>query len=190
MVTGGGGGRETARVSDDTSNAYTFIPSGIVSTTTSTSERTDLQQELYNYGNDIGSSIESFEQQHSNMVQILKNQAEDRSDTEKAEAVVRLANAFRDLGNTLSGIENVPSQMAGIHTSLAESYVAIGKNLALVPKAQRDSDFIRAIETYNASADTFTKNYIALASLFGAYGVAFSSSDAGRVFTFTPMGSF
>ncbi|MDO8514474.1 MAG: hypothetical protein Q7S50_02940 [bacterium] len=178
----------TAPASGDIPSAYAFIPSGLVSTTTSTSARTDLQQELYSYGNDIGSSIESFEQQHSNMMQILKGQVEDRTDQGKAEAVVNLAHSFQNLGNNLAGMDNVPLKVAGTHKALTQSYIEIGTNLALVPKAERDSDFIHAIEKYNASADTFTKNYIALASLFGAYGVAFSSSDAGSVFTFTPMG--
>ena len=176
--------------SGSTLGAYSYIPRGLISTTTVRSTRTPLQQELYDYGNDIGSTIESFEQQHSNMVQILKVQAEDRANPEKASAVVNLGHEFEELGKVLAAMEAVPSAMASTHKALAQSYIEIGKNLALVPGAERDSDFIQAIQTYNASADTFVKNYIQLVSLFGAYGVAFTSSDSGRVFTFSPTGSF
>lgn len=171
-----------------TLDAYAFIPRGLISTTTFSSKRSDVQQALYDYGNDIGSSIESFEQQHKNSVQILKEQAEDRADAGKAFAVVSLGTAFQNLGKNLAATEVVPSAMTSAHAALAKSYIELGGNLALIPEAERDSDFIQAIQTYNASADAFTKSYIRLVSLFGAYGVTFTSADSGRVFTFSPTG--
>ena len=169
-------------------SAYAYIPRGLISTTTPRSTRSALQQELYEYGNDIGSTIESFEQQHSNMVQILKVQVEDRANPEKASAVVNLGHEFEELGKLLAAMETVPPAMTSTHKALAQSYIELGKNLALVPGAERDSDFIKAIQTYNASADMFVKNYIQLVSLFGAHGVTFTSSDSGKVFTFSPTG--
>ena len=169
-------------------SAYAFIPRGLISTTTVRSTRTPLQQDLYNYGNDIGSTIESFEQQHSNTVQILKVQVEDRASLEKAAAVVKIGRDLEELGKMLSAMEPVPSAMASSHNALAQSYIEIGTNLALVPGAERDSDFIGAIQTYNASADTFVKNYVQLVSLFGAHGVTFAAIDAGRVFMFSANG--
>lgn len=169
-------------------SAYAFIPRGLISTSTPRSTRTALQQQLYDYGNDIGSTIESFEQQHSNTPQILKEQVEDRSNPGKAAAVVRIGHDLEEMGNNLAAMETVPSAVASAHEALAKSYIEIGKKLALIPGAERDSDFIAAIQAYNASADTFAKNYIQLVSLFGAHGVAFTSADAGKVFTFSPTG--
>ena len=166
-------------------DAYAYIPRGIISTTT-LHTRTDLQQKLYDYGNDVGSSIESFEQQHSNMVQILKEQAEDRTDPNKAAAVMALGRAFQTLGNGLLSADNVPPTALSAHQALAQSYIELGKNLALIPSAERDSDFIAAIQTYNASADAFTRSYIQLVSLFGTYGVTFASTESGKVFAFAP----
>jgi hypothetical protein len=85
-------------------------------------------------------------------------------------------------------METVPPAITSAHNKLAQSYIEIGKNLSLIPGAERDSDFIAAIQVYNASADTFTRNYIQIASLFGAHGVTFTSGDSGRVFTFSPSG--
>ncbi len=179
------GGMQSASTSID---AYAYLPSGLISTTTPDTGRTSLQQTLYDYGNEIGSSIESFEQQHLDTVQILKGQVEDRSNPDKAQAVVNIGRAFQILGNGLAAMDTVPPAMSSAHKALAQSYIEIGKNLSLIPSAERDSDFIKAIQTYNASADTFTKNYIQIVSLFGAYGVTFTSVDAGRVFTFSPTG--
>jgi len=169
-------------------NAYSYVPRGLFSTTTSRASRSALQQELYDYGNDIGSTIESFEQQHSNTVQVLKVQVEDRANPEKAAAVVRIGHDFEELGKILTAMDPVPSAIASAHQALAQSYIAMGKKLALVPGAERDADFIKAIEAYNASADTFVQNYIRLVSFFGVYGVVFTSLDGGKVFTFNPSG--
>ena len=179
---------DTGLSSSSSMDAYAYIPRGLISTTSPSGARTETQQLLYEYGNEIGSSIESFEQEHSNTPQILKEQVEDRTNPDKAAAVVNLGRALEAMGANLSGMDRVPGAMAAAHKALAESYREIGKNLALIPKAQRDQDFIQAIETYNASADTFTKRYIQIVSLFGAYGVTFTSSDPGRVFTFSPSG--
>ena len=190
LITKGAPPKATSSASTDDTflSAYAFIPRGLLSTTSPASTRSDTQQKLYDYGNDIGSSIESFEQQHSNTPQLLKEQVEDRSDPGKAAAVVNIGRALQDIGNSLLAMEEVPPIMASAHKALAQSYVEIGKNLALVPGATGDSAFIQAIQTYNASADTFTKNYVQIATLFSAHGVVFSSTDAGSVFTFTPSG--
>ena len=178
------------QVGDTTSatSAYSFLPSGLVSTATPEKSRSDIEQKLYDYGNEVGSYIQSFEEQNAGMTQALKNQVEDRNEPAKAAAVVAVANALRGVGESLTGMDSVPSQMTSPHSRLAKSYIEIGNKLAEVPKAQGDSDFIKAIEAYNAAADVFVKNYVAVAELFGAYGIAFTMSDAGAVFTFTPTG--
>jgi hypothetical protein len=167
-------------------SAYAFIPGGLISTTTAHSTRTKTQQDLYDYGNELGSYIQSFEQQNPNEAQVLTDQVQDRSDAGKAAAVEALGQALENVGNEISNMDTVPPQMASAHAALAKSYVEIGTKLALVPQAQRDSDFVSAIETYDTAADTFTKNYVAVANLFGAYGVTFAPDDPGSVFTFTP----
>lgn len=178
-----GGTQDTSATASGT---YSYIPRGLISTSTPHATRSALQQELYDYGNDIGSTIESFEQQHSNTVQILKGQVEDRADPEKAAAVVKVGHDFEELGKLLLEMDPVPSAARSAHEALAESYVALGKKLALVPGAERDADYIKAIEAYNASADVFVQNYIRLVALFGAYSVTFTSVDGGKVFTFSP----
>ena len=180
--------KATADTGGGTQSAYTFVPRGLISTTTSRAARSALQQQLYDYGNDIGSTIESFEQQHSNTVQVLKVQVEERANPEKAAAVVKIGRDFEELGKLLLQMDSVPPAVATAHGALAQSYIELGKKLALVPGAERDADYIKAIEAYNASADVFVQNYARLVSLFGAYSVTFTSIDGGKVFTFNPTG--
>ena len=89
-------------------DAYAFIPRGLISTTTPSKKLTATQQALYDYGNDIGSTIESFEQQHRNSPQVLKEQAEDRAD-----AGVALRGLRRDvwLGRQRKSLHIQPEQL-------------------------------------------------------------------------------
>ena len=167
------------------SSAYAYVPSGLISTTSEKVTRTPLQQSLYDYGNSIGSFIQSYEEQHANSAQILTDQVQDRNDPQKIAAVEELGKSLTNLGGELLTIDDVPSQMSAAHMALAQSYQEIGQKLQLVPQAQSDQQFVAAIEAYDSAADTFTKNYVAVADLFASYGVVFSQSDPGSVFTFT-----
>lgn len=170
------------------SSAYSFLPGGLISTSTPAKSRTTLQQALYEYGNTAGSYIQSFETEHSNESQVVVDQAQDRTDSTKAAAVEALGAALTGLGQSLSQIDTIPDQATKANQALAASYEDIGAKLALVPQAQSDSGFISAVQTYDAAANTFITNYVALANLFGAYGVTFAPDDPGSVFTFSPTG--
>ena len=165
-------------------NAYAFIPQGLISTSTFERKRTAAQQALYDWGNEAGSYIQSFEESHPNEAQILKNHIEDRGNPDAVQAVIGIADSLQSLGRNLASMDNVPRSAESAHTALAKSYQTIGKNLALVARAKSDADLIAAIQTYNASADTFAKNYIALVLVFGSYSVSFAPDEAGSVFMF------
>jgi hypothetical protein len=172
------------------SNAYAFIPSGFVSVASASKPKTPQQQALYDYGNEVGSLIQSFEQENPNASQVLWDQAQDRTDAGKAAALTRLAQGLSALGDSIAAIEIVPAPVQTAHEALAQSYRALGTKLALVPQAQGDAAFIAAVNAYNAAAQTFVTNYVSMANLFVMQGVSFSQTDAGSLFSFTPTGSF
>lgn len=171
------------------SGSYTFIPTGLISTSTFGKVRTTRQQSLYEYGNSIGAEIQSYESAHRDTTQILKNQVEDRTNAQKNEAVRDIGASLVVLGEKIAGIEVVPTDVAGMHRAIAASYKEMGSLLANIPSAERDEAYVKAITEYNASADTFSANFVALATLFSVSGVTFDSSDSGNVFTFVGNGS-
>lgn len=173
-----------AQQTTDGSDAYSFIPTGFISTETPT-KRTKTQQAIYDYGNSVGSLVQAFEQQHPAMQQQLTDQLQDRTDPTKAAAVARIGSDLAALGDALLAIDAVPTQMASAHEALASSYKEIGAKLSTVPHTQGDSAFLDAVNAYDAAADTFVHNYVSLAQLFVANGVSFTSADPGNVFTFT-----
>lgn len=193
-ISGGGQGSATAIAPEQAlfQNLYTFIPRGLIAIE-SPPVRTELQEELYAYGNRFGSEVRGFEDSHMNGIQILKDQAEDRASVEKADAAIRYANDLARLGKDLEELAGVPARAALFHKKLAASYVETGTKLALIPKTKTDAEFLAAIETYNRSMDTFTNNYVALVQFFIAQGVSFSPNDPGSIFSFTAptsLGSF
>ncbi|MEK7601106.1 MAG: hypothetical protein AAB480_01050 [Patescibacteria group bacterium] len=169
----------------DLSLAYSFIPSGLVATTTPGPKRSALQESLYQYGNDVGSYISTYEAAGANTGQVLTDQLNDRQNPQKAQAVRDIGTALQAAGKTLQGIEAVPSIVSSAHTALAESYIEAGIKLSRVPDAQSDQDFITAIQDYNTAAERLGRNYVALANVFSGAGVRFAPQDPGSVFNFS-----
>lgn len=173
---------------DTSLDIYSFIPGGLISTSTPEKMRTPVQEELYQHGNLIGAEIQSFEDGHRNMPQVLKDQFEDPQDPGKIAALEELGNALAEVGYEIGAIENVPEGVRAANTALAKSYREMGAKLVLVPKARTDEERIAAMLAYNATVEAYTKDYVALATLFSAYGVTFASDEAGSVFTFSSGG--
>jgi len=166
-------------------DVYSFIPGGLISTSTSQKTLTPSQQALYAYGNEAGASIQAFENNYRNMTQIMKNQQEDPTDPEKVAAFNGLANAMTQLGLDLEEIASVPPIMAAANMALAKAYQDMGAKFLLVAKAQRSEDRIQAMLTYDAAVEVWVKKYVAVVTLFSASGVSFAPGDPGSVFMFT-----
>lgn len=167
--------------------AYSFIPTGLISTTTPGKNYSPAQQALYAYGNELGSLIQSYEDRHRNDTVVLKNQIEDRSSAVKAAAVQSIGNDLQGLGRSIKGLdeEQVPQVMRTAHAALGDSYIEMGAKLAAIPEAESDQAFIAAINTYNTAADLYTTNFLAVATLLSVNGVRYADSEAGSVFTFS-----
>lgn len=175
----------SSSITDLVKDAYAFIPTGLTSTTTPPQHRTVAQEALYSYGNEVGTTIQSFEETHKNAPQVLKDQSVDRADAQKGAQVAAIGDALIGVGNTIAHMDTVPKPIANYNTSLAQAYVDMGTKLKLVPKAQTDEQFVAAIQVYDAAVDSFAKTFVGLASYFAASGVIFGTDDAGSVFTFT-----
>ena len=171
----------------NTSDAYSYIPSGLI-TVPSPKTRTPTEAALYAYGNTVGTAVQSFESMNGNTTQILKDQAEDRSDPEKKATLQRLGRSYEQLGRDLSDMEHIPDDANGAHIAYATSYQTLGKNLAEIADAPTDAEYLDAITKYNDSADNLTKRFLGLTALFSANNVTFSSSDPGSMFVFTGAG--
>ncbi len=169
--------------------AYSFIPRGLIATSTPAKTLTKQQQALYEYGNEVGSYVQTYEDSHRNAPIQLRDQIEDRQNKEKGDRVRSIAAAMRQTGQSLLTVETLPQGIAAMHTALANAYIDTGTKLANVPDAQSDQQLLAAITAYNAAADGFANAYVSLATLFSTAGVVFSSQDPGSVFTFTSGGS-
>ncbi len=173
---------------DTGADAYSFIPSGLIATTTLLAKRTPLQEKLYSYGNEVGDTIVSFEHGHPDQPTILKNHIEQQDSPEAIAALKKLGGDLAHVGDTLASMELVPTQAAAANTALAEAYRTIGKKLAAVPDAKGNDTLYDAIVSYNAAAEDFAKKYVALALIFQSYGVTFSPGDGGSIFVFPSSG--
>jgi len=187
----GSAGATTSTTQNNSSSAviaqaYEFIPTGLVATSIPAKKPMTADQEtLYGYGNEVGGEIQSFEALHTNEAEVLKDQAEDRTDPTKAAALVSLGQGLASIGTYMQQMQDVPPDVTSQHNALAQSYLDIGAKLQLVAQAQSDADFVQAVENYDTSANTFVRNYAGLAQYFSEQGVVFAPQDPGSVFSFT-----
>lgn len=169
-------------------NAYAMVPEGLISTTTPQTHRTAEQQALYDYGNEIGTIIMTYEHNHGNQAAVLTDSLQDRYNPDKIKAVEDVAHDLSSVGDQLLEVTDVPPEMSTLHDALAKSYQTMGQKLLIVPHSPKDDDLLAAINVYNASADVFITKFVAMANAFKAYNVTFSPDDQGSVFTFSPVG--
>lgn len=189
MLTDSGAPSASIQTSADTGIAYAFIPSGLVSSSLSSVELSEEERRLFNYGNDIGSYIQTYEDSHRGAPVTLRDQAEDRQNAAKADAVKAVAAAISRVGENILGMEEVPESVRSLHESLGESYVRAGERLAAVPDARGDEAFIAAVEAYNEAADSLAGHFVGISSLFSLSGIRFASQDPGSIFMFSGGGA-
>jgi hypothetical protein len=168
-------------------DAYAFVPSGLISTSTTGKKLSATQQVLYDYGNTIGSIIETYEVTHGNATRVLQAQFDDRRNPVRAAAVVALGRDLSGIGLAIEQVdpEEVPQSILAAHEALAKSYKELGANMQKIPDQQYDSDLLKALDTYNASVNNNIKRYLTVINVFGAYGVTFAENESGHVFVFT-----
>lgn len=173
---------------DDPGITYEFIPQGFIATSTPQNvTRTPTQAALFDYGNELGSSVQSFEDLNPGQTQILTDSIEDRGNADKAAAVERIAEGMKALARTLEDMDPVPALAVSLNAKMAAHYRAMGETLLTVPRSNDDSTLLDAINSYNAAVDLYVEDYVALATLFSASGVTFGPDDPGNMFTFTAV---
>lgn len=177
--------------------------------------RTPEQKALFNYGNEAGSLIKTFEDTHAGVVQTLKAFFDTHTDTSKiagspeaAKAYAQLtaasgvpistvpkataaselqavANDYAQLSAKIAGIRDVPPEAEAVNSKLAKGYADVAQGLSKLGQAEGNAQMLDAINAYNANADEFIKNYVAMVKLFSARGVKFGANDSGAIFSFS-----
>jgi hypothetical protein len=168
------------------SDAYAFVPSGLISPPTEKplNSLTPSQRDLYGWGTDVGSVIQSYESAHPNQVAILTDYMQDRQNPDKIAAMKQLGADLEGVGDSINNVNNPPPQMATAGAGLAAAYKDIGQKLAIIPDAKGDDATVKAILTYDSAAEAFVQKYVAVALVFQANGVTFSQDTPGGVFMF------
>lgn len=169
---------------------YHFIPKNIGSAGVSNQRQMNkTQRDLYNYGNEAGSSVELFSSIWAPVqANIHRSFVEDRANPDKAASLKKLGNALTEVGLSLSYMELIPLPMKTAHGNLAAAYQKVGGKTIAIADARADDELLAAIDLYNAAADDFLKAYLAVSTVFNLNSVSFSDVDPGRMFVYTASG--
>jgi len=199
-------------------NPYTLFFRTLSNILSSVTAQTPEQKALYDYGNSAGALVQAFEQTHTNATQVLKTFFDSRVDPSRAPLppeiagtyarivasygtvipsvasaapgaqVQALANEYAQLGTLIGNVRNIPLEAGDANAKLAKGYADVAQGLSKLTQTENDTQLLDAINTYNASASAFIKNYVALVQLFSAYGVKFGANDPGAIFSFGATG--
>lgn len=175
---------QTESQDDRGESALSFIPEGLVSTSSPQQRKTAKQVRLYDYANTVGTYIQGLESSHTNMAQSLTAVIQDRGNAEKIANAERIAAAYGDLAESLKQV-TTPSEVRALHDAFVRAHAAIDTHLRAVVRSTTDTDLISTIRTYNESADQYIKSYLALVTFFESEDVRFDRFDPGSIFTFS-----
>lgn len=170
---------------EENPEGYAFIPQGLVSTEAQIAKRTPLQEELFVFGNTLGSNVKNFYDTHPSGALIMKDHIEDRTNPEKVTAVRHFGIDMAQLGVDIQSIQIIPKPAQALHKAYGATYRLVGSNLVKVAEAKTDEELLDAIAAYNASVEELSKRFVALVDLFASYQVTFGSVDQGNVFVFS-----
>ncbi len=176
--------------SDMIQYVYSLLPTGIRTPTEDTPRSPD-QQALFEYGNKAGLAILTFHNNHANMTDVLKDWLADKTNKSRVDGVNMLADGLTYAGTSLEGIDGVPQVAEAPHGGLATALKNAGTKLRAIAQAgnRGDAALLQALKTYNAAADSFTQEYLALSTIFSLYDVHFRASDPGSAFQFSSAGT-
>ena len=146
----------------------------------------DEQKALFAYGNNLGRIIQGAESINARAVEALKSYFDDRSDPSRAAALVSIAREYNNVASDIQAIDPIPPETAMFNEKLARDYEAIAGGLENLTKQSSDAALADAILSYNASAETYTRDVLAIVAVMSSYDVSFSSSDPGAIFRLNP----
>ena len=177
---------KTPGTNDAISDAYAFVPSGLISTEQPQSLNTlsDSQKALYGWGTDAGSIILTYEGLHPDQPAVLTNHMQDRENPSKINAMKKLGADLKAVGDSIENLGEAPPQLKIPAAALAAAYREIGSNLAAIPDAKGDDALVDAILFYNKSAEAFVQKFVNIVLIFQANGVKFTQDEPGGVFMF------
>ncbi len=143
---------------------------------------TKEQLALRAYGNELGSSLTSFNISNGNQTDLLDSFLKNRGDTKNLE---RLTDNYIQLSKDIEKIL-APAQLETIHPNLVSSYASVGTLLWELTLAENDQELMNKMLTYNKASEEVAKSHVALITLFKAYGIVFKSYEGGGIFSFNP----
>lgn len=154
------------------------------SPTVSEGNQTQTQQALRVYGNELGSTLKSFQLAQGDQTKLLEDFLDNRADTTNLK---RLTDAYVELGEIIQAI-SAPDVLATTHTGLANSYTQVGELLWNITLANDDEALVERMLIYNKASEEVAKHHVSLITLFKAHGIEFQPHEPGSIFTFNPQG--
>lgn len=140
------------------------------------SKRTD--EDVRAYGNTMGATIQSavaaMGDQNATLMAFI-------TDPSHREDVLSLSRRYDTLARDIQLLKHAVGFREAAH-NLALGYTHVAEGLRVLADAKPDAMYSSLLE-YNTRVEKFADSFVSYASLFGAYGVTFSATEPGGIFT-------
>jgi hypothetical protein len=156
-------------------------PNEAAPSSTKESEETTEQKNIRDYGNTVGTIIQTFVLTNAKQDERLGLFVTQRSESSRA-YVEKLATNYDTLANKIDATSGLPD-FNEAQKNLASGYHAIADGLRVLKKATSDEDVYPLMLTYNEHVEIFGGHFITFALLFKEKGITFKDYEPGVIFT-------
>lgn len=145
---------------------------------------TNLNNELYSYGNAAGNIVKTLEENQQATILALDTFTTSPTDTNAAPLNI-FAEKLHKTARDLLAIPLIPSSAKSTNESLASGYEATANALETLASVRDETKIIDAVFAYNDTVEKLGTAYVRVVLLFSSFGISFSPSDSGYTFMFT-----
>ncbi len=143
--------------------------------------KTDLEQEIYDYGNNIGKLIKDFSNATGDHPKLMSNFVKDTYSTQNIQKLESLAEGYKLLAKQIKNT-NAPIPMTAVANNLSLGYKSVGEATLQLSKQRTNEGLLTEIYKYNKTAENFATSFIKFSKVFRLYGIKYNRGEPGDIF--------
>ncbi len=172
---------QTTETTQDSHNPWRWLQRTALKPTKELPQENTKILAMRDYGNNYGKKIKLFAITTGDQPKIMNEFIQGRGNPGNTDALLSLAQKYIDLAEELLKIDG-PENIKVFGIALANAYREVGEaTIELSKMTSSDEGAINYIHAYNKSVDNFAREFVALSSVFGAFGIKFNKGEGGDI---------
>ncbi len=158
-----------------------WMPTKFNNNPTKPQNKTALEQEIYDYGNNIGKLIKDFSNTSGNHNKLMSDFVKDTHSANNILKLESLAENYKLLAKQIKNT-NAPIPMKAVADNLSLGYASVGEATLQLSKQRTDEELLKEIYKYNKTVEDFAISFIKFSKIFRLYGIRYNKGEPGDIF--------